>query len=46
MIDFAGPPRDVSRAMQREQLAEDMRLLYVAVTRAIYQCCIGVSAAT
>ncbi len=32
--------------MQKERLAEDMRLLYVAVTRAIYQCHIGISAAT
>ena len=46
VIDFAGQAGAVAQAVQREQLAEDLRLLYVAVTRAIYHCCIGVSAAT
>ena len=36
----------IKERMQRESLAEDMRLLYVAVTRAIYQCYVGISAST
>ena len=32
--------------MAKENLAENMRLFYVAVTRAVYQCYIGISAST
>ena len=46
VVDFAAPPGEVSRHMEKERLAEDMRLLYVAITRAIYQCHVGISAAT
>ncbi|NDL65528.1 exodeoxyribonuclease V subunit beta [Acerihabitans arboris] len=28
---------------EEERLAEDLRLLYVALTRSIYQCCIGIA---
>jgi len=44
-IDFSSSGNTVEHAMKKEMLAEDMRLLYVAITRAIYQCTIGVSAA-
>ena len=44
--DPAFGARPLKRIIQRESLAEDMRLLYVAVTRAIYQCHIGISHST
>ncbi|HQQ64219.1 MAG TPA: exodeoxyribonuclease V subunit beta [Pseudomonadales bacterium] len=44
-IDFNAGRALLEREMQKEILAEDMRLLYVAITRAIYQCYIGISAA-
>jgi exodeoxyribonuclease V beta subunit len=37
VLDLARTPANVSRAMT-ERLAEDLRLLYVAVTRARYRC--------
>lgn len=46
VIDLSSEQEEISQRMAREQLAEDMRLFYVAVTRAIYQCCIGISAST
>jgi len=45
VVDFSSDP-DVGQRMAKEALAEDMRLLYVAVTRAIYQCYMGISAST
>jgi exodeoxyribonuclease V beta subunit len=45
-VDFAADAIVVEANMQREMQAEDMRLLYVAMTRAVYQCYIGISAAT
>ncbi len=44
-VDFSSSDDAIEHAMKNEMLAEDMRLLYVAITRAIYQCYIGVSAA-
>lgn len=46
IVDFESDPDDVKARMRREALAEDIRLLYVAVTRAVYQCHIGIAAAT
>jgi exodeoxyribonuclease V beta subunit len=46
VVDFAAPASVINAALQKEMLAEDMRLLYVAVTRAVFQCYIGISAAT
>ncbi|GEM_PF-523517 len=46
VVDFKAAGEDVKQRMQRERLAEDMRLLYVAVTRAVHQCHIGISAAS
>jgi exodeoxyribonuclease V beta subunit len=46
VVDFASDDSDVAVHMSRESLAEDMRLLYVAITRAIYQCQVGISNAT
>jgi exodeoxyribonuclease V beta subunit len=46
VIDLSSDEADIKQRMARESLAEDMRLLYVAVTRAIYQCHIGISAST
>lgn len=46
IVDFSSDEKTVKAQMQRENLAEDMRLLYVAITRAIFQCYIGISAAT
>ena len=45
-IDFESGDELIKQRMKRESLAEEMRLLYVAVTRAIYQCYIGISAST
>jgi exodeoxyribonuclease V beta subunit len=41
VLDF-GNSVPVRALADEEQLAEDMRLLYVAITRAIYQCHIGI----
>jgi exodeoxyribonuclease V beta subunit len=46
VVDLSSDEADIKQRMERESLAEDMRLLYVAVTRAIYQCHIGISAST
>jgi exodeoxyribonuclease V beta subunit len=46
VVDFSSDASIVDQQMQIESLAEDLRLLYVAVTRAIYQCYIGISAST
>jgi exodeoxyribonuclease V beta subunit len=46
VIDFVSGDDVVKAEMQKESLAEDMRLAYVAITRAIYQCHIGISAST
>ncbi len=46
MIDFDAASEAVKQCIQREQMAEDMRLLYVAITRAKFQCYMGVSAST
>ena len=46
VVDFSSETSIVNQHMQNESLAEDLRLLYVAVTRAIYQCYIGISAST
>lgn len=43
-LDFSSSTEVVQAAMSQESLAEEMRLLYVAVTRAVYQCYIGISA--
>lgn len=43
-LDFSSPPEVIKAAMSQESLAEEMRLLYVAITRAVYQCYIGISA--
>jgi exodeoxyribonuclease V beta subunit len=43
VLDFQGDEQDILQAMNRESMAEDMRLLYVGITRAIYQCYIGIS---
>jgi exodeoxyribonuclease V beta subunit len=43
IVDFEGEPADVVQKMTKERLAEDVRMLYVALTRAIFQCNIGVS---
>ena len=43
-MDFMRATHEVEQQLQQEQTAEDMRLLYVAVTRAIYRCYIGISA--
>ena len=45
-VDFALDGKILEKHLQKEMLAEDMRLLYVAITRAIFQCYIGVAAAT
>ena len=45
-INFERDNNASQALMQQENMAEDMRLLYVAVTRAIYQCYIGISRAT
>lgn len=37
------PGETVIALAERERLAEDMRLLYVALTRARHQCCVGVA---
>jgi exodeoxyribonuclease V beta subunit len=46
VVDFSSDASIVDQQMQNESLAEDLRLLYVAVTRAVYQCYIGISAST
>lgn len=43
VLDFQSDQETVIAAMRRERMAEDMRLLYVGITRAIYQCYIGIS---
>lgn len=45
-VDFALDSAVLNKHLQKEMLAEDMRLLYVAITRAIFQCYIGIAAAT
>ncbi|KAA9131463.1 AAA family ATPase [Marinihelvus fidelis] len=44
VVEFGGDTTKVTRHLERERLAEDMRLLYVAMTRAVYQCHVGISA--
>ncbi|MDH4020890.1 MAG: UvrD-helicase domain-containing protein [Xanthomonadales bacterium] len=44
VVDFERQAADVVKRMEKESLAEDVRMLYVAITRAIYQCNIGISA--
>jgi exodeoxyribonuclease V beta subunit len=46
VIDLSSNEADIEQRMAKENLAENMRLFYVAVTRAIYQCYIGISAST
>jgi exodeoxyribonuclease V beta subunit len=41
LVDFLKSPENMETA-QREQLAEDLRLLYVALTRAVHHCSIGI----
>lgn len=43
VLDFQSEQETVIAAMRRERMAEDLRLLYVGITRAIYQCYIGIS---
>ncbi len=43
VLDFQSESDAILQAMRLERMAEDMRLLYVGVTRAIYQCYIGIS---
>ena len=43
VLDFQQDKSAVEAIMCRERMAEDMRLLYVGITRAIYQCYIGIS---
>lgn len=43
VLDFQSDKDTVLAAMQKERIAEDLRLLYVGMTRAIYQCYIGIS---
>ena len=42
VIDFSDQPAHVADA-DKERLAEDLRLLYVALTRGVYRCYVGVS---
>ena len=44
-INFEQDSETIAALMQQEQMAEEMRLLYVALTRAVYQCYVGISAA-
>lgn len=46
VVDYSMPHAEMGANMQREMQAEDMRLLYVAITRAMYQCYIGIADAT
>lgn len=41
VADFSNDPDNLEIA-DRERLAEDIRLLYVAITRAVYHCSIGI----
>ncbi|PLK58363.1 exodeoxyribonuclease V subunit beta [Candidatus Palibaumannia cicadellinicola] len=41
-FDLSAAPNSIKLA-EEERLAEDLRLLYVAVTRSIYHCCIGIA---
>ncbi|HEY0207654.1 exodeoxyribonuclease V subunit beta [Acerihabitans sp.] len=41
-LDLAAADESLALA-EEERLAEDLRLLYVALTRSIYQCCIGIA---
>lgn len=41
VADFSNDPKNLEIA-DHERLAEDIRLLYVAVTRAVYHCSIGI----
>ncbi len=43
VLDFQSDEEQILQAMERERMAEDLRLLYVGITRAIYQCYIGIS---
>ncbi|MCR3754608.1 MAG: exodeoxyribonuclease V subunit RecB [Candidatus Westeberhardia cardiocondylae] len=44
VLDFCGTS-DINRFLsEEERLSEDLRLLYVAVTRAVYHCSIGIAA--
>ncbi|MGL5007155.1 MAG: exodeoxyribonuclease V subunit beta [Plesiomonas sp.] len=42
VLDLTGSEEAKGRA-ERERLAEDVRLIYVALTRAVYQCQIGIA---
>ncbi|AIN47468.1 Exodeoxyribonuclease V beta chain [Candidatus Palibaumannia cicadellinicola] len=41
-FDLSASPNSI-KLTEEERLAEDLRLLYVAVTRSIYHCCIGIA---
>lgn len=41
LVDMTRQPESVDNA-ERERLAEDLRLLYVALTRAVHRCVVGV----
>ncbi|MEZ5540120.1 MAG: UvrD-helicase domain-containing protein [Pseudomonadales bacterium] len=43
VLDFQSEPEVIQQAMEQERMAEQLRLLYVGITRAIYQCYIGIS---
>ncbi|AKZ66077.1 exodeoxyribonuclease V subunit beta [Candidatus Palibaumannia cicadellinicola] len=42
LFDISNSPNSIKLA-DEERLAEDLRLLYVAVTRSIYHCCISIA---
>ena len=42
VLDITGSPQALAQA-DKERLAEDLRLIYVALTRAVYGCYIGMS---
>lgn len=41
-LDLSAASQSLELA-EEERLAEDLRLLYVALTRSVYQCCIGIT---
>ena len=43
VLDFTATPAQVKERLQAERQAEDMRLLYVGLTRARYRCYAGIS---
>ncbi|ABF13913.1 exodeoxyribonuclease V subunit beta [Candidatus Palibaumannia cicadellinicola] len=42
-LDLSIAPNSMNLTEDDKRLAEDLRLLYVAVTRSIYHCCIGIA---